>query len=762
MRFNVFVIILLSIIELSAQNISGRVSNKDGEPIAYANVVLLTTDSVYIDGTITSDKGEFNFYDECPFTGRLKISCIGYETLCMPVYNNNVGDVRMTYKENMLSEVVVTPPLYTMKGTGLIVSIQNSALSHMNDISKMLEFIPGVQYNNDGLYVFGKGKPLVYLNGRVLSDMSELERLKSSDIATVEIITNPGSKYSASHQSIVKIKTIRKKGDGLSLNMRSYFQLAHSTRFGETCQANYRSNKFDVFGYLNYLHANDYETEVNRYDIISENPFNLSSSQKKYIGRNIYTGKIGFDYYFTSRQNIGAYYSYTYNDYEAKNHEKVSVIENEATTDSQTYESRNGYSNPTHRINAYYSGNIGSIDVNFNNDLFLSDNRQNQEVIGYSGIYGEQLVTNANMLKNKLFASDLSLGYRKGKSTWEFGTLYNNINRVNHYDSKGGIELAEDQKIQENKWAVYANYNLTLNNWDIDAGLRYELYRYDYYKDGSHIDNQSKTYRNVYPSMSISRPFGNVNVCLSYSAKSQKPHYNALDGNIQYVSRNLYRSGNPLLKPCDIHDLQLVSLYNGLTVSVDYIRMKNPLYFTYRFYDGDHNIILASYGNYPKVNIGQAQVSYSKKIRFWKPTFTAECLLSDYKFEQSGKIYKQDKPLFTINLNHAFIFPRNWYFYLYTRYQSSGCNEQGLKLDHRSRISLYVMKRWKNLSVDVLLNDIMHSFKDSYSAISQACLFHTSGYFDTQNVQINIRYSFNATRSKYKGSDAAQEEFNRM
>lgn len=764
MRISVFTILLLSMIDMAAQSVRGRVWDEDGKPIPYANVVLLTADSVFVDGTVTSDNGHFLF--ESSSRGKeaalLKITCFGFNPLYRACTVDDSIEIILNSHVNQLSEVTVTPPSYRMNGNGLVVSIQNSSLSKMDDLGRMLEFIPGLQSSNGGLHVFGKGTPLIYINGRILSDLTELERLKPSDIASVEIIRNPGSVYSASSQAVVKIKTVRKQGDGLSMDMRSYFQLAHKTREGLNWQANYRAGKLDMFVFLNYLHADDYNTESSVYDIKSDNPFTLCNSQKKDIAKNRYMGKVGFDYYFTQRQNVGAYFSYDYNDLDATGHENVTVSEYGATNDRQEYSTKSILKMPVYRVNAYYSGHIGSVDVSFSNDFYMSDNRQRQNVEGNSGIHGAQFAATSNHLKNRLVASDLSFRFDKGSSVWELGSTYNNTYRTNDYDSEGGIDLIERQKIVENKWAAYVDYSLSVGKCEIDAGLRYELYKYDYYRNGQHIDGQSKTYSNLYPSMDISYPVGDVQLNLSYSAKSQKPHYNALDGNIQYVSRNLYQGGNPLLKPSNIHTVELAMMYKGLTLSADYILMKNPLYFTYRFYNPEHTVILATYDNYPKVNIFQAVVSYSRKFGIWKPQLTVEVMAGDYKFSQSGKTFKYNQPLFTFDFNNIFTFPHQWYAYLLTTYQTSGCDEQGLRLKSKGRISIDLAKRWKNLSVDFLLNDITRSFKDSYRTISSACSFRTTRYNDTQNIQISIRYRFNATRSKYKGTDAAAEEFSRM
>lgn len=716
MRIGVFAILLLSMVEVSAQTIRGKVSDEDGRPIAYANIVLLTADSVFVDGTVTSDTGHFLF--ESTSHGKdaaiLKITHAGFDPLYSPYNGDDSIQIILTSHVNQLSEVTVTPPTYRLKGNGLVVSIQNSSLSKMDDLGRMLEFIPGLQSSNGGLHVFGKGTPLIYINGRILYDMAELERLKPSDIASVEIIRNPGSAYSASSQAVVKIKTVRRQGDGLSMDMRSYFQLAHKTREGLNWNANYRAGKLDMFVYLNYLHADDYNTESSIYDIKSESPFTICNSKKEDNTRYFCLGKIGFDYYFTQRQNVGAYFSYKYNKLDATGHENVTVSEVGTPADRQEYSTKNILTEPGYRANAYYSGHIGSVDVSFSNDFYMSDNRQRQNVEGNSGIHGAQFAATSNHLKNRLAASDLSFRFDKGNSTWEFGSTYNNTYRTNDYDSEGGIDLIERQKIVENKWAAYVDYSLSVGKCEIDAGLRYELYKYDYYRNGQHIDGQSKTYSNLYPNMDISYPVGDVQLNLSYSAKSQKPHYNALDGNIQYVSRNLYHGGNPLLKPSNIHTVELAMLYKGLTLSADYILMKNPLYFTYRFYNPEHTVILATYDNYPKVNIFQAVASYSRTFGIWKPQLTVEVMAGDYEFSQSGKTFKYNQPLFTFDFNHIFTFPHQWYAYILTKYQTSGCDEHGLKLKSSGRLSINITKRWKNLSVVFLLNDITRSYKDSY------------------------------------------------
>ncbi|MGN0061305.1 MAG: hypothetical protein ACI382_02955, partial [Alloprevotella sp.] len=89
-----------------------------------------------------------------------------------------------------------------------------------------------------GISVSGKGTPLVYINHRLVRDAKELNRLKSREIKSVEVITSPGAKYDASASSVIRINTTKKVGEGWSFltenNIKTNFktktciQIAHS------------------------------------------------------------------------------------------------------------------------------------------------------------------------------------------------------------------------------------------------------------------------------------------------------------------------------------------------------------------------------------------------------------------------------------------------------------------------------------------------------------------------------------------------------
>nr|MCR5423842.1 carboxypeptidase-like regulatory domain-containing protein [Bacteroidales bacterium] len=93
-------------LSLSAQNITGRLADDSGQPIAFANVVLktVTTDSL-IRGTTTGEDGSFSI-DCGDGTYNLVASYVGYERLSVRCQAGDLGTLTMNAKQ--LETVTIT------------------------------------------------------------------------------------------------------------------------------------------------------------------------------------------------------------------------------------------------------------------------------------------------------------------------------------------------------------------------------------------------------------------------------------------------------------------------------------------------------------------------------------------------------------------------------------------------------------------------------------------------------------------------------
>ena len=168
---------------------------------------------------------------------------------------------------------------------GMEIDVQNTLLADAGSALDVLSQLPRVNVTtNGGVEVFGKGKPEIYINGKKMLNKGELEQLTSKDIKSVEVITMPGARYDATLGSVIRINTIKRRGDGFSL-----YSIARGSYFHEFANAagvsmTYRKNGLEMNFYPyfvnNYigednhfsstLHMNDHDTKTMQHGLFTD------------------------------------------------------------------------------------------------------------------------------------------------------------------------------------------------------------------------------------------------------------------------------------------------------------------------------------------------------------------------------------------------------------------------------------------------------------------------------------------------------------
>lgn len=90
-----------------AGQLHGRVEDMEGQPISFATIALLSSDSILLTGTITDDSGNF-IVNQPSEASILKALCIGYHT-CYYNINGQMNHllIRMEATVKQMAEVVV-------------------------------------------------------------------------------------------------------------------------------------------------------------------------------------------------------------------------------------------------------------------------------------------------------------------------------------------------------------------------------------------------------------------------------------------------------------------------------------------------------------------------------------------------------------------------------------------------------------------------------------------------------------------------------
>ena len=110
---------------------------------------------------------------------------------------SRVGDQNFGKDTLQLREVVVraTRPLAKLNSEGFVTEVKGTVLEKLGFAKDVMGMLPGVLNNNGSIEVFGKGKPVFYINGHIVRNNIEVEQLKANQIDKITVITNPSSRY---------------------------------------------------------------------------------------------------------------------------------------------------------------------------------------------------------------------------------------------------------------------------------------------------------------------------------------------------------------------------------------------------------------------------------------------------------------------------------------------------------------------------------------------------------------------------------------
>ena len=185
--------------ETPVLTISGRLHDTEmKEPVSQATIQLfLTSDSSFVGGTVSNEKGAFSV--EAPSAGsyRLKISSIGYQTIEREVtlrrnQNEDLGYLQMSAETVMLKETVVTArvsPVIVKKDT-LVYSPEAFRTPEGSAIEELIKRIPGAEVDEDGnITINGKEVKKILVDGKefMLGDVeTALKNLPVSIIQNVK------------------------------------------------------------------------------------------------------------------------------------------------------------------------------------------------------------------------------------------------------------------------------------------------------------------------------------------------------------------------------------------------------------------------------------------------------------------------------------------------------------------------------------------------------------------------------------------------
>ncbi|MCR5570860.1 MAG: outer membrane beta-barrel protein [Bacteroidales bacterium] len=784
---------LLAAVAASAkEDWRGKVVDEKGAPVAYANVAVLSrADSTVVCGAVTGEDGTFSIVTR-ETDGIMMVAMLGYRT----VYLAPVDGMVITLADDtaMLEGAVATAvmPKTKLTGEGIQTGVRGSVLENVGSANDVLAKTPGIVKGSNGIEVIGKGAPLVYINGRRVTDATELDRLQSNEIQSVEVIANPGAQYDATVRSVVRIRTIRRQGEGFGFNFNA--SDAQSLRWSKgndpfgTVGVNYRTGGVDLFGGVTYAGNSSRqlsEAEATSYfmkDGKVNELRNVGDIDAQYLGGSYY-GNAGVNWQLADNHFLGGKVEWaTTAGYDVNTLVTSDVFENGIRVDQLSTRSldRLGDKRPYDLgANLYYNGVLGEktgVDVNL--DYYGTSRETVSSSDEASTMTQDATVRSFSDNASRMYAAKAVLSRPVWIGQLQAGTEETFTRRRDEYRISGVPIPSSSAQVKEDNYAAFASYGFMLPKLGmVNAGLRYEYVHYAYEDALTPSANISRDYGNLFPTVSWAGAAGPVQLMLNYSAKTRRPNYSLLSGAIRYNSKYIWQSGNAQLQPEISHNVGLTAVWKWITFIVNYTRTDDAMmswsspYVREGVADG---VVLVKPRNIDSpFRMMAAYVNLTPTVGPWTINYTVGAmpqwltLSMDDPRVPGGKrsVSFNDKVSFVAQLFNTLTLKGGWQLELGGLVQTPGYSQnlymKSLYCDVTAAVQKTLLKDG-SLILRLEGADLLGMARMDVDTDFGSHYINQTNLMDTQKVKVSVRYSFNTAQSKYRGTGAGSDARSRM
>lgn len=626
-----------------------------GQPITGATVRLLKNGKL-AGSTVAGEDGRAVFAQVDKGAYRFLISSTGYQPKTTDEYRLP-GSGRDTFRllplNNSLQEVTVTghtPPV-ERKRDRTIVNVEASVTNTGSTVLEVLERSPGVTVDrNGGVALNGKQGVLVmiddrptYLSGDDLNNL--LSSMSASQVAQIELITNPMARYDAAGSAgIINIKTKKSRNDGFNGSFTSSYGQGVYPKNNNSLVLNYRKGplnaffnySFNVVKYLTDLYAYRKYYDANK-DVtaILQQPAYFTGT----VVNN--TLKTGLDYSLSPGTTVGLALTGTDIHRSGSNTSHADWLQPDGTPDSSILTTsrpvnmfRNGAINLNARQrlskNADLSGDLDYLHYTLEGKQDFDN--QLSGPAGYDEVFRSNIPTTIDILSGKLDATikvsadaTLQAGMKSSSSHTDNAATYQNLEnqqwvkddtRSNHFIYRENIQ------------AAYGSVEGKVRRLSYQGGLRYEYTSYTAHQFGNSQQGDStvsRMYGSLFPSGYLSYRLDSLqHLTLTVGRRTDRPAFQNLNPFLYIINKYTYQTGNPYLLPQYSWNIELSHQYGDLlTTGVTYSRISN--YFSQIFLsDTSKTILYYTQGNVGQVyNLGVSASLSMNPVKWWSLQLTA-------------------------------------------------------------------------------------------------------------------------------------------
>lgn len=831
-------------------HVFGKVTDSVGKPINGATVILLQTQldsatskskQTLLQGSATKANGEFNFED-LSVKGQLtiKISTTGYKPLSQEValisgtsptggipptgtppagappmgplpagglsIEKDLGNLKLTRDVAQLAEVTVTAskPTVKMDIDKKVYNVEKDIVSNGGTALDVMRNVPSVQVDIDGNVTMRNSTPTLYIDGRPTT--LTLDQIPSSSIESVEVITNPSSKYDASGGTAGILNIVLKKNrkTGYNGNLRAGVDKYGALDGGG--DFNLRQGKINIS-------ANAMIHQMRGVTRGTTDRLNLTDSPETRVYQSNYQkdhggflfGRLGLDYFVSNRNTLAVS--------GVRVHGDMSPYQDMGVTTDSLYPSGtiSSYSRRTANTSRIFNGTglqMGfkhqfphqgeewTLDGSFfsgkntNNTNYVTTYTTGDYLQKTIGTGSNRFITiQTDYVKPFTSSTKLEAGLRANLQHTENATdNYSYSDSARQYVVIPAASI--NYKNDNNVFAGYLSFTSAIGDFGYQVGVRAESsdYKGDLLNTATHFSNRYPV--SLFPSVFLSQKLkAKQEVQFSFTRRVNRPNFFQLIPYTDYSDSLNITRGNPALVPEFTYSFELsyskqFAGSNTLMASAYYKRTSNLIT---RYLDtatnalsGKQDIINTYINASSSYTAGIEITSTNTLTRWWDILTNINAYRSSINTGITSGVAQQSLWSWFGKLNSNFKLPAKFKFQLTATYQSktnlpiNQNNNMGGPPNMQSQSSSqgYIRPSWGTdlaLSKSFLKNDAMTA------TVSVSDIFRTrvnnqyskSAYLvqnynrlrDPQMIRVNLSYRFGKmdfSLFKKKGDDSMQ------
>lgn len=787
--FTTILVVIIHSLSIAQVNVSGRlVDNINKQGIPFMNVSLLSAiDSALVKGTSTDSAGVFLFSSLQKGRYILLFSSIEYrkhyQTISVEDDSSRtlrLPEIGMTAANQLLDEVNVSAEKIQIQQSDekLTINIAGNKLftASINGFD-VLKKMPGIQINNDGsLSMAGGISPTVLIDGKPMPMSAEqlqnyLNSLTPEMIASIEIISNPSSRYDAEYKAIIDIRLQRDKTPGWIGNYTGSAQQGVYALFNNNLTLTYKTPKVAYTARLGYLAG----ATVYRYRALQHqantNIMRTDTWQK--TNNDNLNVQFEADYHLNKKHSIGLLLRTTQLNRKAWANNTLHFTNLTDEIVLSNIHSMNNYvpRQSNYGANVNYAARLGKNELHVSGIVSQINNGRTEDIQNTQTLNGTLLNYWKTDLVNNISIRAVQMDFISniGKGKLETGTKLAAITTKNNlrYDtlSKENTfvpDLSRTNNFHYNEY-ISAAYIVYGNKWgklSYQSGLRAE----HTHSIADAITNKQITERNYLkwlPSINLTYSMPHEQqITASYTHRMTRPGFEALNPFRFYLSPLNYWIGNPYLLPSTTRQLNFTYTKKKFYALLNAGREADPMA-RYPEYNRVTNVLEYLGTNLPYNDFATLETNWSFTIKKWWRM--SHNLGLYYKKEQTpyhGVVYEIPITNYMVNGSQVFTIARDFTFDIYYYYVSMRGNSLYI-FKPVYYVDSGVQKTWLKGKLNTKLN-----FYDIFNTNYLQLIFREKSIINNefshwggnQRVVISLTYNFGKSGYKVRQNTRNEEE----